>query len=239
MRYQQASKTHLIHPETFELVETLPEPHELAVPFYLHEIFRPSGVVDWHGVSCQEELVFKLSLNELEVEFENGQMYKKAYFDFRDEKIGHRMFMRLKVDTDTVVSYSGGDSNELFYGADYTLNIAGYDAKRYRHEFDSDEWTKQNFYEVPDLGSKGVYRIGKNRFCMGISSRKWNLFYHGKKLSPTCYALLCGTWAILLTDDLKFDSLVYLGGVVPGVLYIEKIAYTVNSYLVKAMTVIK
>lgn len=238
MRYQQASRTHLIHPETFELVEELSEPQEIAAPFYLN-MFRPENRVNWKGVICQIELVFKLSLNELEVEFENGQMYKKAYLDFRDDKTGHRVFMRLKVDTDTVVSYSGGSTDELFYGLEYKLDTAGYDPKFYRHDFDSDDWAKQNFCEIPDLGSQGVYRIGKNRFCMGISSRKWHLFYHGKEISHSCYALLCGTWAILLTDDLRFDSLVYLNGVVPGVLYMEKIAYTVNPYLVKVMTVIK
>lgn len=238
MRYQQASKKHLILPETFELVEKITEPHEIAVPFYLN-MFRPSDIVNWNGVACPVELVFKLSLNELEIEFENGKMYKKAYFDFRDETTGHRVFMRLQADTETVVSYSGGDTNELFYGVDYKLDTAGYDPKFYRHDFDSDDWTKQNFCEIPDLGTQSIYRIGHNRLCMGISARKWNLFYHGKKLSHSCYAMLCGTWALLLTDDLKFDALVYLSGAVPGALYIEKIAHTINSYLVKVLTVIK
>lgn len=100
-----------------------------------------------------------------------------------------------------------------------------------------------DFEQIPDLyKAKNPNRLIQECFCYGISSEQYDIDYHGKHLNGRSYALLCGTWAILLTDELEFDSLVLLQGVVHGitgvpgaVLLVDRFIYTVNPYVLKIM----
>lgn len=244
MKYQQVSTTHLVQPETFKLISEVPapssEPSVIAVPFFFSK-FSPDDTVRWgqYKVKCKTELVFQLSLNQLFVSWENGRDYHKGHLDFKDERTGHQVFMTLDVTTNTAVSYSQVGTDEVFYGVDYRLQSTAFENKVYRQEYRGQDQTDIQFIKVPDLGTRGVYRIGKNEFSMGISANQWKVRYRGKLLHGTCYALLCGTWAILLSDDLKFDSLVYLNGVQDGTLLVEEIPYTANPYIIKVLTLSK
>ena len=239
-KYQQASRTHLIRTEPFKLVKDISEPADIAVPFYLAQ-WTPNDKMKFgeNAVVCNTELTFQLDLNNLFVSWENGYGYKKGHLDFRDERSGHQVFIRLEAITETAVSYSQIGTDEVFYGVDYRIQSTAFEQKPFRHEYHGMAQTAKHFFNVEDLGNRGIYKIGNNEFSMGLRSRQWKISYRSKLLSGKCYALLCGTWAILLDDDLKFDALVILNGVNPYQLSVEKFVYTTNPYILKAMMLLK
>ena len=70
----------------------------------------------------------------------------------------------------------------------------------------------------------------------GLSEKKFQLYHKGISLRYSCYAFVIGAVAILLTDDMKFDGIAYLFGATGGILFVDKIAYSTKSYLIKQMT---
>lgn len=86
----------------------------------------------------------------------------------------------------------------------------------------------------------GLCKLGSKQFdnaemLFGISENRLKVIYKEKELNSMMYALIYGPWAILLSDDMQFDSFVYLAGNRYGTLRIDKIVYTVNTYMLKLM----
>lgn len=91
------------------------------------------------------------------------------------------------------------------------------------------------FDYIEGLSKAGFKQFDNSDMQFGISEKRLRVTYKDKELNGTTYALIYGPWAILLSDDMKFDSLVYLDGLRYGTLYIHKIVYTVNTYVMKVM----
>lgn len=85
-----------------------------------------------------------------------------------------------------------------------------------------DESTKSNFDQFSNFTMQYL-----------IDDRKFEVFYQDKPLNGRSYALIYGPCAILLSDKLEFDSLVYLSKLHDHELYVERVAYSVNPYVVK------
>ena len=95
------------------------------------------------------------------------------------------------------------------------------------------------FHLIPDLPRAEIdFPDPEGYYHFGILPTKYALEYKNKELKQTSYALLCGTWAVLLSDDLNFDSCVALSGASRDKLQIESIFYTVNPFFVKAMALL-
>lgn len=93
-----------------------------------------------------------------------------------------------------------------------------------------------HFEHIAGLGSmRDSGGLARDKFCFGIKHTPYSVIYHGRKLEGSCYAFLCGTWAILLDDDLSFDSLVTLRDNAQSSLVVDKFLYTQNSYILKVL----
>lgn len=94
----------------------------------------------------------------------------------------------------------------------------------------------QSFVGVPGLRHVKPPKLGTDDvFSYGLSSNKYRIRCRGYNTGRDCYALLCGTWAILLTDDMQFDSLALLRGVDDRSLDVSKFVHTINPIVMKAI----
>lgn len=91
-----------------------------------------------------------------------------------------------------------------------------------------------------DMGYvKTQYNAVSDMFFYGLSDQQYQVCYRGKKLNGKSYVMMCGTWGVLLGDDLSFDSIVSFCGVEDGCLYIDNILHTINPYIIKVKTLVK
>lgn len=95
------------------------------------------------------------------------------------------------------------------------------------------------FNYIPGLVRQESQDLKNNKLYWGIRSQQYKIVYGGRELGGTCYAMLCGAWAILLDDDLSLDSLVLLRSANVDTLEVHKFIYTTNPYIVKVMTLAK
>lgn len=95
------------------------------------------------------------------------------------------------------------------------------------------------FQYIPGLFQQPVVEVKRNKFYYGVSRQQYEICYKDKMLSGKCYALLCGAFAVLLDDDMSFDSLAILKGADVEKLTVERFVYSRNSYVVKMMTLLK
>lgn len=96
--------------------------------------------------------------------------------------------------------------------------------------------TIEHIFDFVDGLSKADFEQFNNAdMQFGISERRFRVIYKEKELNGMTYAFIYGPWAILLSDDMQFDTLVYLAGLRYGTLRIDKIIYTVNTYVLKMM----
>ena len=79
---------------------------------------------------------------------------------------------------------------------------------------------------------------------VGISPKQYQVIYRQRGLQGKTYALLLGSYAILLGDDMSYDSLVTLVGVSETLqheplLMVNRILHTDNPYVFKAQFLMK
>lgn len=101
---------------------------------------------------------------------------------------------------------------------------------------------QQHMSVVPEWHGQQLHKSASDKFesfvnftmQYMVSDEKFKIAYKGRNLELTSYVIIFGPWAILLSDSLEFDSLVHLSSVTHNLtLDIEKVAYSVNPYIVK------
>lgn len=110
------------------------------------------------------------------------------------------------------------------------------------YRLSDDGSVQQHMSVVPEWHGQQLHKSASDKFesfvnftmQYMVSDEKFKIAYKGRKLELTSYVIIFGPWAILLSDSLEFDSLVYLSSVTHNLtLDIEKVAYSVNPYIVK------
>lgn len=97
----------------------------------------------------------------------------------------------------------------------------------------------QTFARITNLGYVRFNKAFVNDFSFGIPSVKFDVKYKGKRLTGMWHVLLYGPMAILLDDNMKFDSLAIMSAVKDGLVTVEKFLYTVNPYITKIMVLMR
>lgn len=113
--------------------------------------------------------------------------------------------------------------------------------KRYKNDLDLtyDENDISMFSPVMGVCYSRLKNSGLTKFPFGLRRSQYRIVYHGKWIDGTCYAMLCGTYAVLLNDDLSFHSLGLLCGCTTEALNISRFIYTTNTFISKLMTLLK
>lgn len=230
----QADKSHYVDMDTFKFV-TAPErvkPFNVDVPWYLwakqssrqHYIPHPEL-----NSSSILSMVHKFDLKDMTIHFK--RTYRDASMMFWD-KIKHCL-VDLSIQCGPCLINQGTQFTNIT-GVDYHI-LVDYVGSAYHTEIPIQG---RPFSLVSDLSHNAIPNYGGNEFCMGLRPNPYEVRYKGRVLNGESLALLCGVWAVLLDDDLSFDTLVLLEGVDYDRLFVSAFPYTTNPYILKVKTLI-
>lgn len=244
--YLQCSLRWLMDTKTFQFVSAVErkKPCCIHVPFYLWSMVSECGnrVVeeyskDGHKVYSEMLCETTVAFNNLIVEFHNG--FKHAFIRFYDKIINGSTVIELYANIYNLglIPYNGIQQRGM-RGITYTMRH-GNDSRIIQSDFNALDSCVREFKVVPGLGKHTADTTSPNKFCYGVVPAHYTIRYHGRTLDGMSMAFICGPWAILLDEDMTFDALVFLKGVMPHVLDIEQFYYTTSRYFVKVLTLIK
>lgn len=245
-RYLQATKHHWVCLDNYKFITEAMRvtPFDIDVPFYLWEFAEQgehsiaTGFENDNGVLrnsiSRYHCVHKFELNGFTVQFTNGYDCADVLF-FQPQKDD---WVSVSVLASPVITsaISRGQKRVRIIGVDYTVSIDD-DVRIHRSNFGISQQDAKRFARISGLRQHTTNNIGV--MCYGLKNTQYNIDYKGHELNGSAYALLIGTWAIILDDDLSFDSVAVLSSATADRLFVERFIYTVNPYIVKVMTLIK
>lgn len=228
MRYRAINLWWLVNPETWEIVniEDRQRGIEIDIPYILWEW----GSIDSYYMPGSSDIchrVYKMELNGLEVAIPvsgGGSIVR-----FKDKDKEHK----IKVMKSHIMTPY--ESAPRIHATNYACYVDG-ECK----EYSTSHWSfEREFKFIKGLLSAYPMQSCKDRLFHGIKESKYHLVYRETPIQHDCYALMMGTWAILLTDKFEFDSLVILREANQVELVIDSIVYTMNPYMTKIMVMVK
>lgn len=223
MRYLQADENSVIDYNTwkFKLISQLNSEDEIDVPYYLWSRGNGPALRTEHGTfGC----ISRIRLNRLSIDFNLSPQKVTVMLDN-----GQRIF-DVSCKPITVAKAVRGRDYSVLAGIDFYARSGGQTFQDYI-SYDIDG---HNFDRIPGLGTISRTNYFDDTLCYGIRSIPWAVNYKCKLLSGESLAILLGAWGILLTDDLKFDSMFLLKGVTDR-LIVNSFVYTVNPYVTKVI----
>lgn len=164
-------------------------------------------------------------------------LYKRVNIKFTDPKTGLLIYIQLSISPYKGRVGVGLTSANRTLGAYCLAKING-DFLEHTYRFEAVGRGHPNFRSIIDF-AEFEHNYGDNHFMLGLSQNPYDVYYKSKLLNGQSYALLCGNWAVILGDDFTFDSLCYLDGADENKLYVNKFVYSVNTYILKIMTMWK
>lgn len=237
-----ANKHYVIDPETFKFVHTrnCGADTYVDVPLY----FWPAAKVMLPKSRLTQQRT--IELNELLINFKSFVMqdgvlyfdYHECFLDFKDR--GETKSLVLAVNPlfshvnflDVYSVQLRSVQYELFMN----MNKISEHSTRF---FTTQVVVLPRFNSYPELAElKAKARSVQDRFSFGITQNQCGVVYKGQKLNRKFLVMMCGTYAVLLTDDMKFDSLAVLDQTIRGMIFVDKFLYSVNPYIVKLITLL-
>lgn len=244
MGYVLADKHHLLDLSTFKFVKIEPSLSyvDVSVPFYFWTYFNNIG--QRFGT---DERAYTVDLNELQVEFMRGfkesgvpfksffENYQHVLVRFKDR--GKETVIDVVYSPSFVVSHTDLDMTDYYYLKDVGYNIKiGDFTKKYFTQFYRPSLGNPRFRTILSLQKCNLSINSVDAFHFGINRHKFRASFKGNMMRYRYYAFLLGTWAILLTDDMKFAALAILDRVTDLTLSVNQFIYAADTYIVKLMT---
>ena len=241
-RYLQATSDWLIDVINWRFVPAhkREDPCGVVVPMYLWNYVNECGnrvvpVNKGNGQVVYTELLKsdEIELNDLTVRFSNG--YRSASIDFKNPADGRKVLIDLGCSPEASGSFNlNGYRTRGMRGMAYRITIHSHTQVVFV-KFDDVYAGVQDFISIPGLGRFGDGSPCAANWNYGISPSTYELRYKGKVLEARSLALLCGSWAVLLDEELRFSAYVLLKRAKPYFLDIEHIIYTTSRYYTKVM----
>lgn len=236
MNYLQVDKSHLVDLDTFEFVQI--ELREAPAQIYVPEHFWHFNAADTHfehdtrdGRVLIEPTTYKkvvvFPLNNMQIEV-FGMSNTRFVLSYRDKGIENSIevsytahSMRVFSDISNQATLKGVSFYEVLYDKFDQFNIV----------FDGDK-VATHYNRLDGLALIPTTGNYPDKMCIGLSHNKYRVLYRGRDLY-SCYAFVIGPCAILLKDNLEYDSVVLLNGAKQGVLSADAIVHSVNPRAVK------
>ena len=221
-RYIQTAYWWLLDPKTWKFIEWGRQitPCRVDTPFYLwnHGSAKGSRVSDgkreWYRIKT-------IQLNGFKVKMESS--YKRG-----EIMLGNGMQFIVGCYPKRRHNYNG---SVTVIGCDFSVSF-----DKEPIVFTSMYDAEYSFVHVTELGQVAEDGRIRDSFSYGLLPSRYVICYRGRQMRLERYVLVCGSWAVLLTDDMQFETLCALGGMTNSVLNINRVIYTLNPYIVKAMT---
>lgn len=245
----QCASQWLLEEETHKFVPMSKKvsPFEIAVPACLwnfdskYEHHVASGLEMSGGVLTSAHSVYRKTLdfvlNQVCITLTQG--YKHAVIWYYDTLKKVRSKIELDANPNRVVRQNRTGRRYYFLeGIAYQIMHDGRETRVYS-QFGPQSTQTKDFMWVPGLAHHDESGPGTKPFSYGLIPQQYDVIYKGHSLNGTSYALVCGPWAILLDDDLMFDTLALLKGIKSRTLDVEQFFYTTNVYIAKMITLLK
>lgn len=252
MQYLQCSSQWLLGKQDYKFVTMSGKvnPCEIDVPEFFWEYGQDSehrvgvGFANENGKLVNRYSVLRpvkcISLNGLEVNFTAGFKYANILLFDRIKQANVAITLDVVPNVVSLNAKNGRQMRRLS-GISYNMDASG-DVQSYYQQYTSKGAPAASFTGVAGLAKAEDTFNGQYKFCYGLPHTPFAVKYKGKELNGKCYALICGSWGILLDDDMSFDALVCFN-MVKGqqslILGISKFLYVTNTYLIKVMTLTK
>lgn len=236
MSYLQADRSHYVDLDTFEFVpiECKKAPAEILVPEYFwhfnaadthfeHEVRRGRVLIE--PTTYKRVVVFPL--NNLQIEI-FGISNTRFIISYKDRDVVNSFEMSYSMHSMRV--YGNFNNQATLTGVSYyTMMYNTFDQHNVRFDSDKVETHYHKLTSLAVIPHTGNY---PDKMCIGLSHNKYKVTYRGRDLYE-CYAFVIGPSAVLLKDNLEYDSLVLLNDIRPGELSADAIVHSVNPKAVK------
>lgn len=239
MRYLQADKCHLLNLETFEFLflEERVKPALVDVPYWFwnyNESSRHFVLSDRNKPPCELKKTSQVRLNNLVMKSHRG--YAKVCVQFLDEKTN--AFRKIELYSAPRSGPWVKDKGQTVVGVDFTIAEGDLPEMKTYCLFSDQVPGDIRFRPLRGLDNREILGSKNEELSLGLRYEPFEVIYKSRKLHGKSYALICGYWGILLSDDMKFDSLVAFEGVSEQTLYVNRFLCTVNPYVVKILTLL-
>lgn len=236
MSYLQADRSHLVDLDTFEFVqlELRKAPAEIFVPEHFWR-FNAAAMHFEHdirgGRALIEPTTYKkvvvFPLNNLQIEI-FGMSNTRFVLSYQDKDVENSI--EVSYTAHSMCVYGDINNQATLKGVSFYAVL--YDKfDQFNVVFDSDKVTT-HYHRLENLALIPTTGNYPDKMCIGLSHNKYRVLYRGRDLY-SCYAFVIGPCAILLKDNLEYDSVVLLNGAKQGVLYADAIVHSVNPRAVK------
>lgn len=239
--YCLTSLDYMLDLHTFKLapIEAITDRDVVGVPIYMSSY---SGYTKLHEVFRHASPDHRVRLNQLEVQlisrtvelkpFGFGKhVAKVSFFDTIDKEDKE---LELSVAPYFGSSAAFGLTKSYIEGVNYTIRT---DNRIKRIRMDITPEDTQHFFSIDNLPHvRTQHPEMRDIFNFGVDYKQYEVVYRDKKMNGTCYAMLCGSWGILLDDNMMLDAIVLLNTVKEGYLGVEHFIYVANTYITKFIT---
>lgn len=238
MGYELVSKSYVVDMDSWQFYKVtgsmdLPG---VRIPYYMEQLrdgAKLSNLFD------QGKRSMAVELNGFSVEFAEGYRASRRYlFGGNQKAIIRHAGKELELWIRPKISYPR-DGRVKAWISDVNYEFDDGSRKSSFSTLHSGGWRHQSFFNIQGLVRTKIRYQTEDELCFGVLPTQYDVLYKEKQLGGKCYALVLGTWGILLDDDLSLDSVVILRGASQSILNVEKFLYTVNSYVMKFIVLAK
>lgn len=204
---------------------------EIIVPWYF---WRHGAAVTMKELPDKVFLLKRSTLDFHDLQIKFLPNYRDVKVRFKDTVTQQQRLIEVSVNIEEEVRFRNGNRREYeLKGFEYTMKSHDFE-KQWRQDVDVRDHYR-DFSKVMMLGMHSEGHPNGADLNYGVDGRQFTVSCNGRTLSGTTYVMLCGSWAILLSDDFKFDALVTIKSLKSYVLDVDKFIYSNNPYITKMM----
>lgn len=238
MNYLMLCEDMYYNQETGEVVSfsALPRPVRVSIPFWLWS-FRESlgrGVDNGGHITGEDFELFSVTCMRLNnCQITATKRFGSIMVEFFDKKQNKNVHLKVAIERDNLgilrdkLHRTAAMRHFVWVDGEYRSS------RNYRLKFDTGSKAAKCMTGLSECFTREARTEAMDVFSYGFCKQKFSVVYNGRCLEKEYHAFLCGTWAVLLNDDLSFNSVVVVNDVRPYSLVVENILYTVDPYLVR------
>lgn len=230
MSYLLATKDQVMDLNTWQFMpkSSMQKPFELQVPIYFWRFRELATHKKLLGKSVYRKIT-SIGLNDLIIQVNADNCYVIINTDK-----GQKKFLVCPRHKHSAQTY--GMQFYILESVKYTIFCDDRSIEHHTKVSGQPLTSPAFIHKIPDLARSDIWDKYDNAYLLyGIMPTKYSIIYGKHDIKRQNYAMLCGTWAVLLTDDMKFNSLVLLKGATEDSLYIDKFIYSLDPHIVKLM----
>lgn len=238
MDYTQLSTDTLLNQKTWRVIDSVDKatPCDIDVPFFLwtpcgYSRLLAEGKLDSDEISLY--YADTVWLNDLSIKV--SKKFGAGHIKFYDISRGRDILLDIVLGKDIFGSKRGRSGVVVGIWHDVWIET-GKRKKQIESSYSGLDISRGcRFNKVQSLAHREIPGSRCEFFSYGVSRMPYSVAYKGKQLNDVYRAFLCGSWAVMLQEDMSFHTLVSLKGVRQSELVVEDFLYTVDAEVKELM----